>query len=377
MMDSFRQLNHLSQKQDSTTIIQSSHPTDALIRSVSNASYRSEPAGSGSFTLFPALPVELRVRIWHHIISIPRIVEMEKIPSWIGDRLDGERREPPDRCPDQWHYKVKNLPPLLSTCSESRQEILKASRSNFTIFEESAVHPPSPAWIRIDHDILHLKARTWQDRGGQWCVHRWFDNDIIDPRACGRHGPKSKMRLFFSSIQILAVNIESFRSALGGMSVEVIRELFPNLKLLIVLIDPNFDVTKVWKFRGGDLVPYWGDEYNPFFQSWAFMTASTGPFTTVQTQFQGSTKTWLQGRFTKEEKNYQNYVAPNIVVLGCALPPGVKIPACGRISSRGVESEPKKTASFGATNYHRIKPGTVSESDRTSAGNQQHVNRSD
>ncbi|EPE35715.1 hypothetical protein GLAREA_05052 [Glarea lozoyensis ATCC 20868] len=363
-MDISSLLNHPSHKEDCPTTIDSNHSTDTLIRNVSTASYRSEPASSGSFTLFPALPVELRVRIWHHVISIPRIVEMEKIPSWVDENADGGRKEPPDRSPDQWHYKVKNLPPLLSTCAESRHELLKAGRRDSRLFDESAGLPLGPAWIRLDHDILHLKTRTWQDRGGQWCGHRWFDNDILNSRN-GRHGQRSKMRLFFGSIRVLAVNVESFRNVLGGMSVEVIRELFPSLELLIVLIDPDFDITKVWKFRGRDLVPYWGDEYNPFFQSWAFMTASTGPFTTVKTQFQRSTKSRLQDRFRREERNFQNYVAPNIVVLGCSLPPGVTIPACGRISSRGVEYEPKKPASFGATNYHRLKPEPVSGTDRT------------
>jgi hypothetical protein len=371
-MDNPRHINSLVSKQNSAPTSRTRYPTDAFVRNITNASYRTEPAGSGSFTLFPALPVELRLRIWHHIISIPRIVEMEKIPSWTDEPQDDEKKEVPDRSPDQWHYKIKNLPPLLSTCSESRHELLNAARRHSLRYGKLADLPSGPAWIRMDYDILHLKARTWQDRGGQWCVHRWFDNDILNTKS-PRHGQQSKMRSFFCNIQVLAVNIESFRSVLGGMSVEVIRQLFPDLKLLIVLIDPEFDITKVWKFRGRDLVPYWGDEFNPFFQSWAFMTASTGPFTPVQNQFQRSTKTRLQDRFKREEKSYLDYVAPNIVVLGCSLPPGVKIPACGRISSRGVESEPKKTASFGATNYRRLRPDNFSGTDRTHVGNEQHI----
>jgi hypothetical protein len=371
-MDNPRRINNLLSKQNNTPAARARYLASTCVRDISNASYRAEPAGSGSFTVFPALPVELRVRIWHHIISVPRIVEMEKIPSWTDERQNDEKKECPDRSPDQWHYKIKNLPPLLSTCSESRHELLNAGRRNSIRYGTLADLPPGPAWIRMDHDILHLKSRTWQDRGGQWCGHRWFDNDVLNARN-PRYGKQSKMRSFFDKIQVLAVNIESFRSVLGGMSVEVIRQLFPDLKLLIVLIDPEFDITKVWKFRGRDLVPYWGDEYNPFFQSWAFMTASTGPFTPVQTQFQRSTKTRLQDRFKREEKNYPDYVAPNIVVLGCSLPPGVKIPACGRISSRGVESEPKKTASFGATHYCRLRPDSFSGTDRTRVPNEQHI----
>lgn len=46
-----------------------------LVNNALLASYRSEQPNTYSFALFPKLPSEIRIKIWHFAISIPRIVE--------------------------------------------------------------------------------------------------------------------------------------------------------------------------------------------------------------------------------------------------------------------------------------------------------------
>ncbi|KAF4628144.1 hypothetical protein G7Y89_g10008 [Cudoniella acicularis] len=80
---------------------------ETLINNTRIASYRGERAIARSFTLFPQLPPEIRIRIWQHAISVPRIVEIEFNTNW--------------------RYRSKTPPTLLSCNRESRKEFLKAA----------------------------------------------------------------------------------------------------------------------------------------------------------------------------------------------------------------------------------------------------------
>lgn len=302
-------------------------------RNISEASHLQQTPASGSFTNFPLLPVELRLRIWHHAISVRRIVEMEKIPSWKEEPEEGESSSPPDR----WHYTIKNLPPLLSTCSESRQEALKACRSN----PENPETQSEPAWIRFDYDILHLKARTWIDNWGRWVGHRWYESDIRDSKKGGKSGRNSQMRDCFKNVQALAINRELCLTTMEREEA-IIRQFFPNLKLLIILIDGGVDIRKrneMWKLREQKLAAGEECEFDPAYLKWAFMSASTGPFTPVRSEFQQSLEKSLQRGLKEEEKRFkqQHYVAPQVSIMACSLPPGKEIAACGRMTARGLD----------------------------------------
>lgn len=304
-------------------------------RNISEASYLRQLPAYGSFTNFSLLPVELRLRIWHHALSVRRIVEMEKIPSWREpEECDGS--SPPDR----WHYTIKNLPPLLSTCSESRQEALIACRSN----PRQPGNPekqPEPGWMRFDYDILHLKARTWFDSWGRWAGHRWYESDIRDSKKGGKFGRNSKMRDCFKNVQALAINRELCFTM--DREVAIIRQFFPNLKLLIILIEggeagfeKRMEMWNVWeqKLAAGEEC-----SYDPQYLKWAFMSASTGPFTPVRSPFSQSLEKKLQRGLKKEEKRFkqQYYVAPQVTIMACSLPPGKEIAACGRMTARGLD----------------------------------------
>lgn len=304
---------------------------------ISEASHLKQTPADGSFTNFPFLPIELRLRIWHHALSVRRIVEMEKIPSWKEEPQEGDSSSLPDR----WHYTIKNLPPLLSTCSESRQEALKACRNNpRQPDDQDPEKQPEPAWIRFDYDILHLKSRTWTDNWGRWVGHRWYESDIRDSKKGGRAGRNSQRRDCFENVQALAINRELCFSTMDR-EVAIFRQFFPNLKLLIILIE-RVDATErieMWKLREQKLAAGEECDSDPAYLKWAFMSASTGPFTPVRSPFQRSLERKLKRGFKEEEKRFkqQHYVAPQVAIMGCSLPPGKEIAACGRMTARGLD----------------------------------------
>ncbi|CAG8950848.1 hypothetical protein HYFRA_00003065 [Hymenoscyphus fraxineus] len=310
-------------------------------RNISEASHFQQSPAHGSFTNFAHLPVELRLRIWHHAISVRRIVEMEKIPSWDVSSPEDEDEDELHTPPDRWHYTIKNLPPLLSTCSESRQEVLKACRGNPK--QPDSQGQPAPAWIRFDYDILHLKARTWYDNYGRATGHRWYESDIRDSKkgekSLGRNSP---MRDYFKNIQTLAINRELCFMTMDREA-SIIRQFFPNLKLLIILIEHTVDIGRkrcqMWKLHEQKLAAGESSDVDPEYLKWAFTTASTGPFIPVSSLYQQSIERRMRRGLEKEEKRFgrKHYVAPQVVVMGCSLPPGLEIAACGRMTARGLD----------------------------------------
>jgi len=77
-----------------------------IIDNIQAVSYRGERLVGSSFKLFPVLPPEIRLYIWQYALLVPRIVEID---------FD-----------ENWHYRSRTLPPLLSCNRESPKECLKA-----------------------------------------------------------------------------------------------------------------------------------------------------------------------------------------------------------------------------------------------------------
>ncbi|KAE9369925.1 hypothetical protein N431DRAFT_443545 [Stipitochalara longipes BDJ] len=128
-------------KTTSSAILPTWTNLSSLIHNASIGSYRAEPKGTGSFTLFPKLPAEIRLKIWQHAISVPRIVEFEKMSS-----IDGRyARSNGTYFDGRWRYKNKAPPPLLSTNCESRREALKAYK-NYEQFEYITTSIGGPEW---------------------------------------------------------------------------------------------------------------------------------------------------------------------------------------------------------------------------------------
>jgi hypothetical protein len=77
-----------------------------IIDNIQAVSYHGERPTNSSFKLFPVLPPEIRLYVWQYALSVPRIVEIDFV--------------------ENWHYRSRALPPLLSCNRESRKECLKA-----------------------------------------------------------------------------------------------------------------------------------------------------------------------------------------------------------------------------------------------------------
>lgn len=83
------------------------------------------------FTLFPTLPVELRLKIWGIIIAQPRLIELEslKVPAGVDPRTF-------DHCGFRVAFPSLQLPRILHVCKESREEAKKSYRQiTFTTFD--------------------------------------------------------------------------------------------------------------------------------------------------------------------------------------------------------------------------------------------------
>jgi hypothetical protein len=96
---------------------------------------------SSHFHLFPALPTEIRLKIWSFALSVPRHVEIK----WQ------KRSNLP--CTPQQYYKAftttTSPPPLIHACHESRIEALDVYHPYFV----TAGHPPM-IYIAFDRDTV-------------------------------------------------------------------------------------------------------------------------------------------------------------------------------------------------------------------------------
>jgi len=97
----------------------------------------SEPALVKSFTLFPLLPTELRLKVWKFTLPGPRILEL---------RYDKKHAE---------FISVARLPRALFICKESREETLKHYDFSFGIDEGS-----SKVLVDFSVDILLLNCKS-------------------------------------------------------------------------------------------------------------------------------------------------------------------------------------------------------------------------
>ena len=98
-----------------------------IVDNIQAASYRGERSSDSLFSLFPNLPLEIRLDIWRHAILVPRIVEVDFVTNWF--------------------YRSETLPPLLYCNRESRIECLKAYNDVI------------PKWIRFDWD--NYTSSSW------------------------------------------------------------------------------------------------------------------------------------------------------------------------------------------------------------------------
>ena len=247
----------------------------------------------------------MRIRVWHHAISDRRIVEI---------KFDKEM------C-----YRSKTPPPPLLSCNrESRAECLKAYRVGSRDWE----------WTRFDWDTLYFKDL---DNIALQCIRPGFTGyiqrrDPHDPEDISDGSDKWIGRpQHFEDVCMLAVNREVLIQTMDDYEC-IIRHFFPNLQVLVVLIDDGVAIGEVWNIKDNNFEIYerdWGD-YPP---RWEFTRACSTSFTVVSHEnkhYAEFIESQMKKHFKKEEENYAGYSAPLICVMGCWLPFGKCIPDCGR-----------------------------------------------
>ena len=106
----------------------------------------------------------------------------------------------------------------------------------------------------------------------------------------------------------------------------------PRLQVLVLLIDDEYDIDDMWYIQNEDFTKY-EDDWGDFQPRWAFTNACTRPYKTdiPNTTYCYYADEDMEKRFNREEEDYEGYVAPIFMVMGCSLPPGLKIPSCGRL----------------------------------------------
>ncbi|MCJ1248771.1 hypothetical protein MMC30_005990 [Trapelia coarctata] len=113
------------------------------------------PAVSGprsEFTLFPALPAELRLKIWEFALPGPRVVEIKAPPPSFADR-------PPDSALDDFTSSCA-IPTLLHVNSEARGIALKHYELSFA----TGTFPPR-IYFSFERDTLYFPEYVFDDGG--------------------------------------------------------------------------------------------------------------------------------------------------------------------------------------------------------------------
>lgn len=145
------------------------------------------------------------------------------------------------------------LPPLLLTSREARAEALKQYTPRPELSEadlEEVKHGlMTPLRFRTNWDILHLKnfdfscgEKDFRQAGnhgtGHWesepsqLARMQFDEEVVE---------RCSMRGFFKNIKALAINCETYVNCMSEAS-WMLEFFFPNLVLLVILIDDDINI---------------------------------------------------------------------------------------------------------------------------------------
>jgi hypothetical protein len=133
---------------------------------------------SSSFELFPLLPFELRLKIWHLVLSTPRVVTI----SCEREKLDRERRFAKS------FVSTTRPPALLHVCSETRSEGLSIYTPHFKTdtspiytyisFENDTVQcPDSVLEYMGEEEVQRVQRMILDVRDSEYFGH--FHMDVI------------------------------------------------------------------------------------------------------------------------------------------------------------------------------------------------------
>lgn len=122
------------------------------------------------FTLFPDLPAELQLKIWHISTTVPRLIELQLVPKEVLCCREGHQDEE-SRVKEMPHLRPKtNNPAILRTCRASRSVALKIYKSGKTghkIYRRIVYLNPQEDTLFLKSDLIwYISAKMWQMRPG-------------------------------------------------------------------------------------------------------------------------------------------------------------------------------------------------------------------
>jgi hypothetical protein len=282
----------------------------ALYENAKAATYPSMPTSNLTFSKFAELIPEIRARIWQLAALSPRIVEFVQIRG---------PRSPPQH-PSK--YRPRDCHAVLQACAESRAEALRC----YAKLGNPSGHPHAKC-IRYNSDIAHI--RDWNL---SWDFHP--ADQTLWPIEDGKFDMRTGS-LCFRHIEALAVSRDMLLCSKGKHMLDI-RDFFPKLRLLILLIDDRTDIgaDARYTFTRDDYDPYDIYEMSPYRRDrLTFIRDATGPLKEVvinkkyevRLENEYDLETWIEASWDREDSEDEEYhegkyYPPRVVVMGCSLP---------------------------------------------------------
>jgi hypothetical protein len=255
-------------------------------------------------------------------------------------------------------------------CRESHEEVTQVYKPYYDAASKQGVkHKPwLSRWLRLDIDIIHVKPIS--GTLDLLCLSEIFakPGHTLPIRQHSRLNSQVNLStdkwlgrpVHYDQIKTLAIS-RDLLVHLPDDCEPFIRHFFPNLLVLIVLIDDETDIDEEWGVHDLDYSRYdkprpkklrtlsTSNPYNiPRFD---FAQKCKAPFKEVKlnVDYRMDIEFEMRKRFEKEEEIYNFYTAPRIQVLGAFVPQGVYVRHCGRlpVKAMGVRKKKYDTNPFG------------------------------
>ncbi|KAL9619792.1 MAG: hypothetical protein Q9160_005628 [Pyrenula sp. 1 TL-2023] len=203
-----------------------------------------------SFKLFPQLPVELRLKIWHDTVSAypSRLVEI--CTDCHFSNVDYTQNSVENRISDiAWLSRTPN-PAVFSVCRESRREASKYWRLRFDLDFATAGSDGQCVYINPTHDVIYPNLK-WVE------LFHTFVDDIkafLDVEGAG-----------FRNLALDNAFISKHYSSLSGLDASYkagqLRRLFAVAENTTQAYDEEWDgLAHLVEFEGKDAVEWSGRE---------------------------------------------------------------------------------------------------------------------
>lgn len=281
------------------------------------------------------LYANLVISTGRHSIDTPRCIEVCNELGWIRSLC----KVPP--------------PSVIFACRESHEQVIQAYNLYKNATAERHADADTTRWVRLEYDIIHMNL-----------VPTGQEPDLAElSRAFAKPGHTTPIRQHarlnsqvhlstdkwlnrpfgFDKIKTLAI-CRDLLVHLPDDYESFVRHFFPNLLVLIVLIDNETDIDEDWSIHDLEYGRYekavpkkLRSPGNPHgITRLDFIKKCKGPFKEVKLNidYRMDIEFEMRKRFEKEEDSYDFYIAPRIRVLGASVPEGVSVDECGRLPAK-------------------------------------------